>query len=335
MSRLSYRPIGLVLATIVSATALGPAMAIERPFGQEDVPTRPYRTPQKLEGHSHGHGHHHHGHDGHSGGHDHGVETENLFGFTLGSDVDEAGARSLALESVVLAGRRDGRFRTLGAKLEFAYAPIDGMSFSASVLGAHAHVAGVTGFADTRTGYAWNGLGAEWRWRLLDRKSAPFGLTLHVEPSYRRYDEASGLPGRGFGSENKLILDQELVPDRVFGALNITYDIERFRERGATTSERGSTVGLGAAASVKVTEGVFLGFEAQYMRAYDGYFLRRYAGQALFAGPTLHARLPGSAWMSLAWNAQVAGRAAGASGARLDLENFSRHRLRLKLGFEF
>jgi hypothetical protein len=38
--------------------------------------------------------------------------------------------------------------------------------------------------------------------------------------------------------------------------------------------------------------------------------------------------------MSVAWNAQVAGRVVGEPGA-LDLTNFERHQVRFRLGIEF
>jgi hypothetical protein len=65
-----------------------------------------------------------------------------------------------------------------------------------------------------RSRYAFNGFGAEFRYRFLNRETSPFGLTLHLEPSIARIDEVSGLAGRKLGSENKLILDRELIPTR-------------------------------------------------------------------------------------------------------------------------
>jgi hypothetical protein len=48
----------------------------------------------------------------------------------------------------------------------------------------------------------------------------------------------------------------------------------------------------------------------------------------------LFARLGANGWISAAWNVQVAGHEAGAPG-RLDLTNFERHQVRLKVGMEF
>lgn len=418
--------------------------AAEAPFGQERVPTREFRTPQRLKGHSHrahgDHGHdqvqrghrdekaghrrrnhgsanahrhehggadrsgirhhkprgggggaalrghtheaaHGHGDDQHSAnqhdqpGHahaenqnDHEVETENLFGFTLGSDTEEAGAKGVAVETIGRLGKRGGSYRGLGQKLEFSFGATNDVSFSVAALGDYHRLRNIPGFEDVPGRYAFNGIGGELRWRLLDRKAAPFGLTLHLEPSVARIDEVSGQAGRKIGSENKLILDRELIPDTLFGAINVLYDVERMRERHANfVAERAANAGLGAALSHRVTENLFLGAEARYLRAYEGFGLRKWHGEALLVGPTLFARLPTNGWISASWNVQLAGRTAinraeraevtsefneafaaaidageppppvpdfGGRG-RKDLVNFERHQFRLKVGFEF
>ena len=49
---------------------------------------------------------------------------------------------------------------------------------------------------------------------------------------------------------------------------------------------------------------------------------------------TLYLQLTRKAFVTAAWNVQVAGREAGQAGA-LDLADFSRHRAKLKLAVEF
>jgi hypothetical protein len=299
--------------------------------------------------------------------HEHGVETENLFGFTLGSDTEEAGAKELALESVIRTGKR-GTYRGLGQKLEFSFGVTDDFSLSFALLGDYHRVRAVPGFDDIPGRYAFNGFGTEVRWRLLDRKTSPFGLTLHLEPSVARIDEVTGQAGRKLGSENKLIFDQELIPDTLFGAVNLLYDIERMKERrSGFVSERSANIGVGGALAYRVADDVFVGGEARYLRAYEGFSLKKWQGHAVYLGPTLFAKFLENGWLSLAWNIQVAGReaidradradavaeynaaveAAAAAGDVLppapifprrgpvDLVNFERHQFRVKVGFAF
>jgi hypothetical protein len=70
------------------------------------------------------------------------------------------------------------------------------------------------------------------------------------------------------------------------------------------------------------------------LRAYEGLALRRFLGEATFIGPTLYANFGKGFSLSAAWSAQVAGHASGVPG-RVDLDNFSRHEVLLKLSYEF
>ena len=331
------------------------------PFGQEKVETRAYRNPPPVASRPHrhahgatqrhdsggrhaGHGHapgstHRHdtsqtGHRDHPGGHHgHGIETENLFGFTLGSDTEHAGAKGVAIETIARFGKRTGSYTGVGSKLELAYGITDNVSAALALFASHHNVANVRGFDDVKGG-GFNGLGGELRWRLVPRTPSGFGVTLHLEPGWQTHDELTGLKGTKFGSENKLIFDRELVPGRMFAAFNLLYDFEHVREDGASEPEKVSKIGLAAALTGAITPGVFVGGEVRYLRAYEGLVPETFAGDALYIGPTLFARLGANGWISAAWNVQVAGHEVGRPGS-LDLTNFERHQVRLKVGMEF
>jgi hypothetical protein len=84
----------------------------------------------------------------------------------------------------------------------------------------------------------------------------------------------------------------------------------------------------------QVSERVFIGVEARYLTAFAGAFLNDFSGHALFAGPNLLVKLSDTADLNIAWTPQIAGRATGVP-ARLDLDNFERHQLRVKLAVSF
>ena len=79
--------------------------------------------------------------------------------------------------------------------------------------------------------------------------------------------------------------------------------------------------------------GVFVGAEVRNLRHYEGLGLDRFAGQALYVGPTLYMTLGAQFWLSAAWNVQAWGTTA-ADGGALDLTNFERHQVRFRLGVE-
>ena len=261
------------------------------------------------------------------------VETENLFGFTVGSDTDEAGAKSVALETVGRFGKRGGQYSAVGSKLEFSYGITDNINAALGVFASYHSVSGVPRFADVDSG-GFNGIGGEVRWRLVSREAAPVGITLHVEPSWQLRDDVTGLQGTKFGSENKLIFDTEFVKDRVLGAVNFLYEVERFREDGSAVWENQSRVGASAAIAFAILPKVFLGGEGRYMRVYDGLVANTYTGDGWFVGPTLFARIGSNGWISAAWNIQVAGHEV-TRDLNLNLINFERHQVKLKAGIEF
>lgn len=294
-----------------------------RPAPKAPVKQAP-RAEHDHAGHKHAHGH---------AGHDHGVETENLFGFVLGSDVEPKGARGIAMETIGRFGKRGGTYNAVGGKIELAYGATDNLSVAAAVLGAYYNVDNVPGFANISR-MRFNGLGAEVRWRLLNRETSGFGLTLHTEPVWATSDELTGAPGTKFGAENKIILDTMLIPEKVYAAFNVIHEMEIVKEKNSPLTERATKIGLGVAVATAVTKNIFVGAEARYLYAYDGLAFDAYAGRALYIGPTLHAKFDNGLWASLAWNVQVAGDEKGAVG-KYDLTNFERNMVRLKVGYEF
>jgi hypothetical protein len=241
--------------------------------------------------------------------------------------------KAVAIETVGRFGKRSGIYSAVGQKLEFAYGVTDDLNAAFGVFADYHRVRGVPGLDDARF-FGFNGLGGEVRWRLLKRGQSPVGVTIHLEPGWQTHDELSGLRATKFGSENKLIFDSEPVKDQLFAALNLLYDVERVREHGSGEVEKASLFGAAAAATRRLTEKAFLGGEVRYLRAYDGLTLNERAGQAVFLGPTLFARLGSNGWLSVAWNIQVWGKEVGGS-SHLDLANFERHQVRVKAGVEF
>jgi hypothetical protein len=194
-------------------------------------------------------------------------------------------------------------------------------------------IAGVTGL-DDRKQAAFDGVSSEARYRLLDRDHAPFGLTVGAEPHLARVDETSGEPVFNFGSEFSIAVDKELIENRLFGALNFIYDPEVTQSLSTLLWQREATLGVFASVTTQFRPGIFVGAEARYLRRHEGLGFDPFAGEALFAGPTMYVTLAKNVAVSAAWNVQVAGRAVDAPGS-LDLKNFERHQAKLRLMYNF
>jgi len=261
------------------------------------------------------------------------VDTEHMFGFTEGSDIGEAGEKELEADSTGRFGKVNGSYNTVATALEAKYSFSDRFRLSAVATVAYYDITGVSVFDDRRQA-ALQSISFDARFRLFDREHAPFGLTLSVEPHRGFMDEMSGEGADQYGAEFRLLADRELIPGRLFAALNVSYEPEQARLRASGEILRESLLGIGGALAMQVMPNVFIGAEARSLRQYDGLGLNSFAGQALYIGPTFYATFGQGYFLSAAWNVQVWGAVAGTSGA-LDLVNFERHQAKLRVGVVF
>ena len=304
-------------------------------------------------GHSHGHDHKGHAHshgDGHKhrapapvrkatpppqaeDAHEHGIDTEGLFGFVSGSDIGHRGEKHLSLFYETHFGKRDGTFRAQQPKVELGYNPTDWLHVALEFWGDHFKIRNVTDFDDQNRWGA--GVAVEFKVQLVKRApSSPVGLTLVVAPHYGNSEHHTGEAARHYALELGLAADTELVKDKLFAAFNLLYEPERVRAKGEEEWERESLFGVSAALMAQIVPGVFAGGEVQYFRKYEGFFFNEFHGHALYVGPALTLKTGEHTTFTLAWAAQVAGRAVD-DPRRLDLDHFERHRVRARFSTHF
>ena len=261
------------------------------------------------------------------------IETEHLFAFTTGSDVGTLGEREFEGGTTARFGKRAGKYSTGEQTFSTEFVPLPNLrtEYTAELV-AH-DIAGVNGFEDRRQ-FAIGGFSADFRYRPLDRATAPFGFALGFEPRWSRIDDGSGARVREYGADLVAAFDKEIVRDRIVAAFNLLYQPEISHARAGGAWSREATAGVATAVMARVSPGVFLGIEGRYLRRYESLGFDAFAGHAGFLGPTLFIKLSSRAWVAAAWSAQVAGRAAYAPGP-LDLVNFERHQIRLLFGMNF
>jgi hypothetical protein len=262
-----------------------------------------------------------------------GIDTEHIFGFMIGTDVGEVGELEFQSQTTGRFAKSAGRYRTVEQELELEAVPVDNFRVELGSSFAAHDIAGVPDIDDRRQ-LGCQGLSADFRYKFLDRQTAPFGFTLDVEPHAGRIDEITGASVRNYGTDVTAAFEREVVPNIAIVALNLTYQPEwtRFSVTGAAVQE--ATIGAALGTMVQVHPGILLGGEARYFRNYDGIGLQDFAGQALFVGPTAYFQLSERSRLTAAWSVQAWGRPAGTS-ASLDLVNFERHEARLVFGVSF
>jgi hypothetical protein len=261
------------------------------------------------------------------------IDTEHLFGFLTGTDVGEVGEKELENTTVGRFGKRTGSYSALSHTLALEYVPVENLRLEMGAIGGHHAISGVSDLDNVRRA-RFQGLSLEIRYRLLARERAAFGLTLLAEPHWARIDETSGQPANQYGADLAVLIDKELIPNRVVAAFNVLYAPEATQSRVTGAWSRDATFGVGAGLMVQVWPGLFMGGEARYLRAYETLGLDGFAGHALFLGPNIFFK-PADKWrVTATWAVQVAGHAVNESGPQ-DLTNFERHQVRLRIGYEF
>lgn len=262
-----------------------------------------------------------------------GVESEHIFGFTQGPDLNDVGELDFEGEIDGGFGKRAGAYAMVSPSLGFEYVPVENFSIQPGISFADGRIAGAPGL-ENQSGGGLSGLSLELKYQFLDRRSAPIGLTASLDGDWGRIDEESGARVRRWGGELRLIADKALLKDRLFLAANLAYapDTEREIAGGAWTAE--SQTELSGAAAWQVARGVLVGAEARWDNAFDGAGLGRHVGDALFLGPTVFGRFGEHLWLSGAIDLQVAGRADG-EAAPLDLNHFARRQAMFGFGWDF
>jgi hypothetical protein len=261
------------------------------------------------------------------------IETEHLFGFTIGSDVGDVGEREIEGTVSGRFAKRTGTFDAAAGTASVEFVPIKNLRTELSGAVVAYDVAGVGGIADRRYA-AFGGLSADIRYRILDRATAPFGFAIGAEPHWGRSEEATGEPVNQYGVDFVAAADWEIIPERIVAAVNLLYQPESMRSNVTGMWSQESTAGLAMGVMAQLRPGIFVGGEARYLRKYEGPGFDTFAGQGFFIGPTIYFKISERAWVAAAWSAQVAGNAAASAGS-LDLVNFERRQARLLFGVSF
>src|SRR6202011_5832857 len=93
------------------------------------------------------------------------------------------------------------------------------------------------------------------RYKLFDRKTAPFGLTFALETHADRFDDITAAPARKYATELTMAIDRELIPNRVVAAFNLLYEPEWIPFFGVGAAEQESTAGVAIAVMTQIRPG--------------------------------------------------------------------------------
>jgi hypothetical protein len=150
------------------------------------------------------------------------LETTHLFGFTLGSDTNNAGEKEAESETTGRFGKSGGSYAAVSSSLGVKFVPIENFTVEPGVSFSRYDVSGIPGIDDLHQ-TAFESLSFETRYRVLDRTKETFGLAFGFDPAWSRADDITGRPVNSYSADWLMIADRELIPDRLFAAFNLIY----------------------------------------------------------------------------------------------------------------
>jgi hypothetical protein len=253
------------------------------------------------------------------------------FGFASGSDVADLGAWGAALDTTATRGVRGGSGYTLAPTVQLSGSFLPCLEVGPYAFFGYTHFKPYGGGASTKTSVF--GGGIELKYKLLGRAPHGIGLTFAVSPNFSGSDTSPGASFGQFGNSYRLLADMELIKDKLYGAFNI----ELFQTLPTNTlaAANSAVFALRGALTTPVTDALYLGAEASYQRAYAGAWLNRYLSSAVYVGPTFFWQINDKFTLNGTWAYQVAGDSRLSPGRVLGIDSFSRHLVRVKLGYSF
>ena len=167
------------------------------------------------------------------------IDTEHLYGFMIGTDVGNLGEREFQTQTTGRFSKSAGGYRALEEEVELEFVPIKNFRIEVGSSFSYYNINGVPGL-DDRNQLDWQGVSLDLRYKFLDRRTAPFGLTLALESHARQIDDLTGAPSRNYATELTLAIERELVEDRIVAAFNLFYEPESTHFFGKAFAEQES-----------------------------------------------------------------------------------------------
>ena len=257
-----------------------------------------------------------------------------IYGFQIGSDVNDYGALSGSLQYNGAYGTRFGDFAGNTGTLQLSYGLAPCLEVGPFLLGTTLRNGGALGLGD---GSAFGG-GVEFKYKFLGRDTHGVGATAGL------IIQGQGLDGNYFAPTSSvwdaiagLYLDKEFITGKLYGAFNVQYDFNWRDSVIVGDFTNTSILRLGAALSWQVVDGFFIGADINHFRRYDTSFFGGELGYSTFAGPNFYWQATPKLAITAAYNVQLGGKTTGFGGlpGNLDLVNFNQNLLKVKLIYSF
>jgi hypothetical protein len=152
-----------------------------------------------------------------------------IFGFTTPSDVGNPGERGIAFDLTSGLGKRGGLFWSSALSTELSRTVARNLSITVSSFAAGHRIRSVPEL-DDRSQVRFDAVSTEISYRFLERsRTNPLAATISVEPRVARVEADTGNRVNAYSGEFKLLTDAVLIPNRLYGAMNLKYYVSTQR----------------------------------------------------------------------------------------------------------
>jgi hypothetical protein len=264
---------------------------------------------------------------------------ENPFVYNYTADVEEPGETEAELWITDRRGKAEGHYDAQDYRLELEHGFTDRFSASAYVNLASHHIRGLDpDLSPVHRDLAFQGLSAEFKYKLLDDEKDGMGFTVYAEPGWSRIHDVEGEKGAEYELELKAIFSKAFNQDKVIWAGNLTFEPEWEHERDdsdvpAAHWEKELKLQASTGIAFRVLPNLYLGAEARYAGVYPDWTHGLHSeASALFAGPTVS--FSADEWSAtLSFMPQLGGSPSPIGGRNLD--EFEKREIRLRISHEF
>src|SRR6476646_5971089 len=147
------------------------------------------------------------------------------FGYVYTTAIEERGETEVTIWATDRRGKDAGHYDAQDYRIEVERGLTDRLQVSAYVNLASHHVRGLGGeFEPVRRNFGFQGLSAEFKYRLSDPKNDGWGVALYAEPGWSRISKVTGERKRELELELKAIVQKNFANDRLVWATNLTVE---------------------------------------------------------------------------------------------------------------
>ncbi|MDR3464287.1 MAG: hypothetical protein P4L76_18440 [Beijerinckiaceae bacterium] len=251
-------------------------------------------------------------------------DAEHIFGFVDGSDIGEKGEQEIESVTVGRFGRIGG-YNNAANETSYRNTMTDNIRLSFGTLTDYYNIHNVAGYGNISAA-TFSGLTAEFRVNVLNRATSPFGMSISFNPEWRQFDPDSGARAQNYALPVTLLLDKELIEQKLFIAASASYAPSFLRVNDSY--EHDDSVTVTSSASYQVVQNIFAAAEIRHENmAVNGDVI----AHALYVGPSLYYKVLPNLSVKVAWAAQI----PDVGAKSLDLTAYDRNQFELHLAFSF